>query len=814
MDKKCTILLNLLLICAAVFIFSSVVLAEPVVLSEMEITENDAAVRVLFSTSKNTAVECYDLLEPPQVIVDFMGEIFTKQPEIMLVNKGVIKQMRIIKGTRKDTNLEEAYYPVDFIIVDLKEPMRYDFDQGLTTAVLVVAKPGKVATAALAKKSKEPVVEMPQQEIQAEPEQRDSISIWEEKEYEAEDVSFAAKKLAGEEPEAAKKETKTVAQPEKKKSAGKKVAQGIGSAGRGIKRFFTREKKEKKPKEPKEKKEVKQTKKERKIKKKKAEKKTTEITALQRKVALPPAEEEKIVVKKKKPTTKFKRKRMAAHKKPARIRKKKGGAGRVSDPEQKIEEVKIIKQEKLAELEKIKQDLGPRKAVLRKLEAEHNALLENIEAAKRKQEKPQKAFEQSVGYAELSQEAANSVWGEYTDAKVALSELLKQGAAGTAVSVAQEKYEEKKNMLEIAIKNAQTAQEKSDEMLLAYNKVKGELERAIHTVDQPHKELNAVKDEVEQLEQKMQKLQQEVNQAQNELEDLERQKQAYLLEKEEQDYKQFLTELETGSESKAELLKKEEERERAWADALQKLEKQRSQMTSKESAVAEAAKKEEKAKAKKIRKKRKKKDPEKTAAPVKKDDEGRKVKKLEKHKIEDTRGILPPKKIETPEKVVPDKKEMARADAELTKGIVPAAGQKTAKESAKKKAEAKESLETVLELRNIGLQMQKKGDLDGALKYYQKAIEVDPNYATVYNDMGILYEQKEMDEKAKMAYLNALKADPRYIRAHSNLALLYEKSGDYNKAYYHWKQRVELGKPKDPWTLKAKERLEDLEKKK
>lgn len=131
---------------AAVLLLSanSLLFAQSVVLSETEIKEDDSAVKMLFSTNRSIPVECYDLSEPPQVIIDFMGEIYTNKPEIMMVNKGVVKQMRVIRGTKKSQDLDDSFYSVDFIIIDLKESMRYDFNQGLTTSVLVVSKPGKI----------------------------------------------------------------------------------------------------------------------------------------------------------------------------------------------------------------------------------------------------------------------------------------------------------------------------------------------------------------------------------------------------------------------------------------------------------------------------------------------------------------------------------------------------------------------------------------------------------------------------------------------------------------------------------------------
>ncbi|MBU1871507.1 MAG: tetratricopeptide repeat protein, partial [Candidatus Omnitrophica bacterium] len=93
---------------------------------------------------------------------------------------------------------------------------------------------------------------------------------------------------------------------------------------------------------------------------------------------------------------------------------------------------------------------------------------------------------------------------------------------------------------------------------------------------------------------------------------------------------------------------------------------------------------------------------------------------------------------------------------------------------------------------------------------YQKAITLDPNFAVVYNDLGIIYEAKGSQDKAEEVYLTGLKVNPRYATLYSNLAMLYEQRQEYSKAAEFWKKRVELGKPDDPWTMKAKQRLIEL----
>ncbi len=116
--------------------------------------------------------------------------------------------------------------------------------------------------------------------------------------------------------------------------------------------------------------------------------------------------------------------------------------------------------------------------------------------------------------------------------------------------------------------------------------------------------------------------------------------------------------------------------------------------------------------------------------------------------------------------------------------------------------------------RNQGFQLQGVGDLDKAMSLYQKAIEMDPLYAVAYNDLAVIYETKGQSEKAEDLYLKAIQIDPFYLSAYSNLAILYENRGDFEKASLYWSKRVslakELGLEDDPWTEKAKLRLEVL----
>jgi len=113
--------------------------------------------------------------------------------------------------------------------------------------------------------------------------------------------------------------------------------------------------------------------------------------------------------------------------------------------------------------------------------------------------------------------------------------------------------------------------------------------------------------------------------------------------------------------------------------------------------------------------------------------------------------------------------------------------------------------------RDNGLEAQRRGDLDLALTYYQKAAEMNPGYAVAYNDLGIIYEAKGDTKRAEESYLQAIKLEPDYLSPYSNLALIYENRRDFKDAAVYWKKRAELGSSSDPWTVKAKARYEAIQ---
>ena len=76
----------------------------------------------------------------------------------------------------------------------------------------------------------------------------------------------------------------------------------------------------------------------------------------------------------------------------------------------------------------------------------------------------------------------------------------------------------------------------------------------------------------------------------------------------------------------------------------------------------------------------------------------------------------------------------------------------------------------------------KKTDL--ALEYYEKGIKLDPNFALIYNNMGLLYANYKNDPvKAEALYKKSISLDKTIPEPHNNLGNLYNSIGNYDEIF-------------------------------
>lgn len=98
---------------------------------------------------------------------------------------------------------------------------------------------------------------------------------------------------------------------------------------------------------------------------------------------------------------------------------------------------------------------------------------------------------------------------------------------------------------------------------------------------------------------------------------------------------------------------------------------------------------------------------------------------------------------------------------------------------------------------------------DRAESLYLRAVEADRGYALGHFNLGNLYDELGERAKALEHYQSALKCNPQYGDAHYNLALLYQTAGEPMKAVMHWKAYLKMD-PGSAWAAIARRELEKL----
>src|SRR5262249_43902327 len=96
---------------------------------------------------------------------------------------------------------------------------------------------------------------------------------------------------------------------------------------------------------------------------------------------------------------------------------------------------------------------------------------------------------------------------------------------------------------------------------------------------------------------------------------------------------------------------------------------------------------------------------------------------------------------------------------------------------------------------------QQAGDLPGAIRGFQRASSLDPDYAAARYNLATAYEDVVQFDKAIDEYQKALIADPKFYAAHNNLARLYlVRRKEYASALNILNMALAL-KPPDPRVL-------------
>ena len=94
-----------------------------------------------------------------------------------------------------------------------------------------------------------------------------------------------------------------------------------------------------------------------------------------------------------------------------------------------------------------------------------------------------------------------------------------------------------------------------------------------------------------------------------------------------------------------------------------------------------------------------------------------------------------------------------------------------------------------------------------ALDFYQKALELNPDYSRSHLNLGVIYEKKGDTESAIREYIAALKGNPDYLTVYYNLGELFEREGNIAMAIKTYKEAYR----KNPGNGELAARIRSLE---
>ena len=93
---------------------------------------------------------------------------------------------------------------------------------------------------------------------------------------------------------------------------------------------------------------------------------------------------------------------------------------------------------------------------------------------------------------------------------------------------------------------------------------------------------------------------------------------------------------------------------------------------------------------------------------------------------------------------------------------------------------------------NMGVAYDEKGKYDIAIECFQKAINLKPDFAVAYNNMGVAYGKKGYYDKAMECYHKAININPDYAEAYNNIGVDYGEKGNYDKAIECYQKAINI----------------------
>ena len=93
---------------------------------------------------------------------------------------------------------------------------------------------------------------------------------------------------------------------------------------------------------------------------------------------------------------------------------------------------------------------------------------------------------------------------------------------------------------------------------------------------------------------------------------------------------------------------------------------------------------------------------------------------------------------------------------------------------------------------NCGLAYYGKGEVERAIVDYTRAIELNPNFDAAYYNRGVVYSELRDYNSAIVDYTRAIELNPNFDAAYNNRGLAYAELRDYNSAINDYNRAIEI----------------------
>ena len=91
-----------------------------------------------------------------------------------------------------------------------------------------------------------------------------------------------------------------------------------------------------------------------------------------------------------------------------------------------------------------------------------------------------------------------------------------------------------------------------------------------------------------------------------------------------------------------------------------------------------------------------------------------------------------------------------------------------------------------------GMEYNNNGDVESAILKFIKAVEIDPNFAFAWDNLGISYRKNKEYDKAIAAYQKSLEIYPEGRLPLLNIAIAYNLNKNYDQAIVYYKKFITL----------------------